>query len=162
MSVPFEIIGGPVEDILKIASGEANKQAPHLTVPFYMPLAQSISLKDALRCCRGDIREAVAAGTVRLLALAHGQMADGETLRTVQFILLHGRFDEGQSDLHYLFDCLEDGIEIAVLMDGDGLRFSENRPLDQKEAVAQWMGGFLGWNEKTPGLYRLRYALIES
>jgi hypothetical protein len=23
------------------------------------------------------------------------------------------------------------------------------------------MGGFLGWSEKVPGLYRLRYAMIE-
>ena len=59
-------------------------------------------------------------------------------------------------------DCIDDSVEIAVLMEGDGLRFNEKRPLSQQEAVAFWMGGFLGWNEKIPGLFRLRYALIES
>lgn len=163
MTTPtVEVVSGSVEEMVKRASGEANKEAPHLTVPFYMPLAPSISLALALNCSRPDIREAVTAGTVRLLAMANGEMADGDELRPAQFILLFGKFDEADPDLHYLYDTLEDEIEIAVLMDGDGLRFRENRTLSQDEAVAMWMGGFLGWNEKSPGLYRLRYALIAS
>jgi hypothetical protein len=158
----FETIGGPVEDMLKIASGAANREAPHLTVPFYMPLAKSVTVEDALKCCRPDIRQAVKAGTVRLLALAHGQMADDDKPRAVQFVLFFGKLHEDDSDMHYLFDCLEDEIDMAVLMDGDGLRFSEDRALSQEEAVAMWMGGFLGWNDKCPGLYQLRYALIDS
>lgn len=156
------LVFGPVEEVLKIASGVANKEAPHLTVPFYMPLAPSIALKEALRACSPEIRQAVENKTLRLLALAHGQMADGPELRTVQFVLMHGKFGGDESEMHYLFDCIEDELEIAVLMDGDGLRFDEKLPLTQQEAVALWMGGFLGWNEKVPGLYRLRYALIEA
>lgn len=162
MNKPVEVVGSPVEDMLKIASGQANKEVPHLTVPFYMPLAPSITLADALKACGPEIREAANAGAIKLLALAHGTMADGDSPRSARFVLLYGRFDEDESDIHYLFDCLEDELEIAVLMDGDGLRFREDRPLSQSEAVAQWMGGFLGWNEKYPGLYQLRYALVES
>lgn len=150
------------DEAMKIATGQANKEAPHLTVPFYMPLAQSITLQDALTCCSPKIRKAVESKSVRLLALAHGQMADGPEPHTVQFMLMHGKFDGDDSEMHYLFDCIEVEVGIPVLMDGDGLRLDEKRPLSQQEAVAFWMGGFLGWSEKIPGLYRLRYALIES
>ena len=34
--------------------------------------------------------------------------------------------------------------------------------MTNEEATAFWMGGFLGWNEKYPGLYRLRFALIAA
>jgi hypothetical protein len=34
------VTGGSVADILKMQTGEANKEAPHLTVPFYMPLVR--------------------------------------------------------------------------------------------------------------------------
>ena len=38
---PIEIVtGGSLADILKLHTGEANKEAPHLTVPFYMPLVR--------------------------------------------------------------------------------------------------------------------------
>lgn len=150
-------------DLWKIATGQANKDAPHLIVPFYMPLAQSMTLAEGLQCCRPDIREQVSAGKVRLLALAHGQMVEqGEEPRMVQFVLLHGTFADEEPDGYYVFDTTEDEIDIAVLMNGDGTRFLNERPLSQEEAVGLWMGGFLGWNEKCPGLYRLRYALIEA
>ena len=71
------LVFGSAEEVFKISSGIANKEAPHLTVPFYMPLAQSISLKDAMKCCSPKICRAVEKGTLRLLALAHGQMSDG-------------------------------------------------------------------------------------
>ena len=163
MSISTESVAeSRINDAQRIATGQANKDAPHLTVPFYMPLSQSIPLKDALECCRPDIRKAVDSEKIRLLAIAHGKMADQESSRPVQFVLLHGTLHENDPELHLVFDCIENEIECAVLMDGDGLRFSESQPLSQEEAVAFWMGGFLGWNEKCPGLYQLRYALIES
>ena len=144
MSISTESVAeSRINDAQRIATGQANKDAPHLTVPFYMPVAQSIPLKDALEFCRPDIRKAVDSEKIRLLAIAHGKMTDKESSWPVQFVI-------------------ENEIECAVLMDGDGLRFSESQPLSQEEAVAFWMGGFLGWNEKCPGLYQLRYALIES
>jgi len=89
-------------------------------------------------------------------------MADGDDMRPVQFVLLHGKVHAEDPNLFLVFDCLEDGIECAVLMDGDGLRCRDSQPMSQEEAVAYWMGGFLGWNEKCPGLYQLQYALIAS
>lgn len=152
-----------VTDVWKIATGQANKEAPHLIVPFYMPLAKSLTLEEGLSCCRPDIREQAHAGKVRLLALAHGQMVEqGEEPRMVQFVLLLGTFAEDEPEGYYVFDTTEDEIDIAVLMNGDGTRFLNERPLSQEEAVGLWMAGFLGWNEKCPGLYRLRYALIEA
>jgi hypothetical protein len=50
---------------------------------------------------------------------------------------------------------------MAALMDGDGRRYLSPDPLPRNEAVARWMAGFLNWNCEVPGLYRLRYALIE-
>lgn len=163
MSSPIDCVFGSVEDVLKIASGQANKEAPHVTVPFYMPLAQSISLEEALRCCRSDISQHVRLGKISLLALAHGQMVDNaEKPKNVQFVLLFGTFDDSEPKGYFVFDTIAKEIEEAVLMDGDGTRFMLDRPLTQQEAVAMWIGGFLGWNENCPGLYRLRYALIET
>lgn len=126
-----------------------------------MPLAQSVSHHKAMALCRPDIQDAVNVGKARLLAVATGTMGGGDDMRPVQFVLLHGKVHDEDPNLFLVFDCLEDGIEVAVLMDGDGLRCHDDHPMSQKEAVAFWMGGFLGWNEKCLGLYRLRYALIE-
>ena len=163
MSISFESVAvSSFDEARRIVTGEANKEAPHLTVPFYMPLAKSLTLEDALNCCRPDIRNAVKTGKARLLAIAHGMMGDKDSSRPVQFVLIYGKLHDADPLLHLNFDCLQDEIECAVLMDGDGSRCSDNQPMSQKEAVAFWMGGFLNWNEKCPGLYRLRYALIES
>jgi hypothetical protein len=161
ISVESDVVS-TLDEAQRIARGQANKDAPHLTVPFYMSLAQSISLKDALECCRPDIRKAVKDKAVRLLAIAHGIMADQESSWPVQFVLLHGRFHKDDPELYLVFDSVSDEMECAVLMDGDGLRCPDSQPMTQEESVAYWMGGFLGWNEKCPGLYRLRYALIKS
>ena len=163
MSISFESVAvSSFDEARRIVTGEANKEAPHLTVPFYMPLAQSVTLEDALKWCRPVIRKAVKEGKAQLLAIAHGTMAGKDSSRPVQFVLIHGKLNDEAPDLYLNFDFLEDEIECAVLMDGDGIRFSDNQPLSQQEAVAFWMGGFLNWNEKCPGLYWLRYALIES
>ena len=68
-----------------------------------MPLAPNIALNNALRACSPDIRQAVENKTMRLLALAHGQTADSPELRTVQFILMHGKFSGDESEMHYIF-----------------------------------------------------------
>jgi hypothetical protein len=114
---------GSLEEAIDLAAGRANADAPHLTVPFYMPLAQGITLEDGLRCVSPQIRERVRQGKAKLLALAHGQMVEpGEQPRTVQYVLLHGVLEDGDDPMHFLFDTIESEVEEAVLMDGDGLR----------------------------------------
>lgn len=156
------VVTSSLDEAMAIASGQANKDSPHLIVPFYMPLAASIRLKDALALCNNEIRKAVDDKAVRLLAIAHGIMTDEEMSWPVQFFLFHGRLHDDDPELYMTFDTIEGNLDTAVLMDGDGLRCLGSPPMSQKEAVACWMGGFLGWNEKCPGLYQLRYALIES
>src|SRR5262245_38629366 len=154
---------GSLEEALDVATGKANAQAPHLTVRFYMPLARSLTLEEGLKCVAPQIRERVREGKVELLALARGQQVEpGQKPRVVQYVLCHGTLcDEDPAD-YWLFDTLEKELELAVLMDGDGLRYVNQKPLSREEAVAQWMAGFLGWSEDVPGLFRLRYALIEG
>jgi len=57
-----------VHEAIRFATGEANKESPHLTVPFYMPLARPVSHRQAMLLCRPDVRDAVNNGNVRLLA----------------------------------------------------------------------------------------------
>jgi hypothetical protein len=157
---PIVIVpGGSLEDILKLHTGEANKEAPHLTVPFYMPLALPMTFEDALACITPALREKARSGAISLVAVAHGQMVPpGEQPAQVQFVLF---FDtDHDAPGYYTFDTINKEIEAAVLMRGDGTRYLDPRPLPATEAVALWMGGFLGWSEKVPGLYRLRYAMI--
>lgn len=146
---------GTINEMLKIHSGEANAEQPHLSVPLFMPLAPSLSLKDGLKCVTTEMREKVEQGFLELIAVAYGTMNDGETSRTVQFVLVSDR--EG----YFIFDTIDGGIELAVLMDGDGRRYLSTSKLQRDEAVRQWMAGFLNWNCDYPGLYQLRYALID-
>jgi len=150
------------DEARRFATGEINKESPHLTVPFFMPLARPVPHDEAMSLCRSDIQKAVKGGKARLLAVARGMMADGDDMRPVQFVLLHGKVHAEDPNLFLVFDCLEDEIEVAALMDGDGLRCRDSQPMSREEATGYWMGGFLGWNEKCPGLYRLQYALIAS
>jgi hypothetical protein len=159
---PIEIMPvGSVDEFLKMHTGEANKEAPHLTVPFYMPLALPMTFKDALTCISPALRKKAMSGAITLVAVAHGHMAPpGEEPSQVQFILF---FDTDQdAPGYYTFETISKEIEAAVLMRGEGTRYLDPRPLPGTEAVALWMGGFLGWSEKVPGLYRLRYAMIEA
>jgi len=149
-------------DAMTIATEKANSESPHLVVPFYMPLAKPMSLAKALNCCRPEVKTLVETDEVQMLGVAHGTMvAPGDEERTVQFILLFGSLADGDPDTYWLFDTFDDEYDLAVLMNGDGSRFMDERVLTQEEAISLWMGGFLGWNEKVPGLYRLRYALIQ-
>lgn len=162
MSAFRVVFPASVDEACRLAGGEANKESSHLIVPFYMPLGKPVSHRGAMALCRPDIREAVTAGRVRLLAVASGTMTDGDDIRPVAFVLLHGKVHPEDPNLFLVFDCVEDGIESAVLMDGDGIRCWDDRALSREEATAYWMGSFLAWNEQCPGLYRLRYALIDS
>lgn len=150
-----------VEEAIKIATGQANKEAPHLVVPFYMPLQKSIALNDALAICDDDIQIAVRDGKARLLAIATGLMSDSESSWSVTFVLLQGNLDDESGPRHFVYDKEFGECDSAVLMDGDGLRVS-SADLSQEQAVAYWMGGFLGWNENCPGMYRLKYAMVEA
>lgn len=151
-----------IEEARRLATGEVNKESPHLTVPFFMPLAPTISHEAALKLCSPELREAVESGKLRLLAVAQGTMAEHDSSSPVQFVLMQGKVHDHDPNLFLVLDCREYEVEAAVLMDGDGLRCRDDQPLSQEEAVGYWMGGFLGWNEKCPGLYRLRYAPIEQ
>lgn len=134
MMRPNTLVNGTLDEYLYVHTGQANKDGPHLIVPFYMPLAPPLSFKEGLQCVSPRLRE------------------------QVQYVLLRER-EDGQ-DHYLLFDTTERDLESAVLMEGDGTRYLNQRPLTKDEAVALWMGGFLGWNDKVPGLYRLRYSLI--
>jgi hypothetical protein len=159
MMRPNTLVNGTLDEFMYVHTGQANKDGPHLIVPFYMPLAPPLSFKEGLQCLSPRLREQVRSGRISLLAIAHGQMVEPETAgNQVQFVLLRER-EDGQ-DHHLLFDTIEGDLETAVLMEGDGTRYLNQRPLAKEEAVALWIGGFLGWNDKVPGLYRLRYALI--
>ncbi len=143
------------EEAIKIHTGEANAESPHLAVPLYTPLAKPLTPGEALEFVRPDLREEVERGEARLVAVAHGTMARDGTPAPLQLVLFHT--DEGYTT----FSTLDDEYEVAVLMDGDGRRYLKADPLPEAEAVSQWVAGFLNWNCEVPGLYRLRYAMIE-
>src|SRR5262245_59902424 len=88
------VTGGSLADILKMHTGEANKEAPHLTVPFYMPLALPMSFEDGLTCISPALRKKARSGAITLVAVAQGHMAPpGEEPSQVQFVLF---FDTDQ------------------------------------------------------------------
>lgn len=150
-----------LDDMLKLATGEANQEAPHLTVPFYMPLALPMSFEEALTCISPSLRKKAKSGAISLVAVANGQMAPpGDEPTPVQIVLFFDADEDAPG--YYLFDTINGEVDTAVLIRGDGSCHLESRPLPSTEAVALWMGGFLGWSEKVPGLYRLRYAMIEK
>src|SRR5262245_31211490 len=103
---PIEIVhGGSLSDILKLHTGEANKEAPHLTVPFYMPLALPMSFEDSLTCISPALRKEARSGAITLVAVAHGHMAPpGEEPSQVQFVLF---FDTDQdAPGYYTFETI--------------------------------------------------------
>jgi hypothetical protein len=157
-----------LEEILKIASGEANAESPHVVVPLYMPLAPPMSLADACKTVNKGVRDRVARGDAGFVALANGQMhPPGEEPFPKQLVLLFGKFHDEDAKDYMVFDTLEGDFEEAIMMDGDGRRYSHNRlnagkPLPAEEALKLWMAGFLNWNENVPGLYRFRYCLVQG
>ena len=151
-----------LESFSQIATGQVNKDHRHLTVPFYMPLQEPMELEDAMAICPAEITKAVQQGKVRLLAIATGMMNDRESSWPVQFVLLHGKTHDDDPNLYLTYECSEGEFSCAVLMDGDGCRVRDDADISQDQAVAYWMGGFLGWNDDCPGLYRLKYAFIKE
>src|SRR5579884_669400 len=100
---------GTLADILKLHTGEANKDAPHLTVPFYMPLALPMSVEDCLTCISPALRKKARSGAITLVAVAHGHMVPpGEEPSQVQFVLF---FDTEQNDPgYYTFETISKDI----------------------------------------------------
>jgi len=152
---PVHVRETTIEEFLKVHSGEANAEAPHLVVPLYMPLAPSVSFEDALPYINAEHRQRAKDGKIDLIAVAHGTMCEGERSDPLQVVLYKDR--QG----YWTFGTCDGLIEMAVLIDGDGRRYLSGKKLKRDEAVRQWMSGFLNWNCKCPGLYRLRYTMIE-
>jgi hypothetical protein len=153
---PVKVTETTLEELQKIHSGKANAESPHLAVPLYMPLAPSISFEDVLPYVDADHQRMAKAGKIELIAIAHGTMCDQDRSDPLQLVLYKNR--QG----YWTFGTCDGLIEMAVLMGGDGRRYLSGKKLDREEAVRQWMSGFLSWNCECPGLYRLRYAMIES
>lgn len=150
-----------LEDFLAVASGEANRRRLHVAVPIYMPLSPEFPRSDALGGLNPELRRNVEAGDFDVVAVAHGEMhPPGEEPVLLHMILLYGA-EKDDPPLYLTFDSPTGEVEEAVLMDGDGLRHGSER-LDNKEALIRWIAGFMNWNEEIPGLYRLRYALVEG
>ncbi|MBB02242.1 MAG: hypothetical protein CMJ47_06320 [Planctomyces sp.] len=142
--------GIPVlDDFFKIHTGEVNAERRHLTVALYMPLAEEIPFEQALSQLDEDHRTRAKTGKIDLIAVAHGS-AFGIQQTLVLYKDRQGYWVYGS----------EDGVELAVLMDGDGRRYLSGRKLDRKEAMRRWMAGFLNWNCESPGMYRLSYAFV--
>ncbi len=152
---PVQVVGGTLEEFQKIHSGEANAEAPHLAVPLYMPLAPSVSFEDALNYVDATHRQRATDGKIDLIAAAQGMMCEGERSDPLQLVLYKDR--QG----YWTFGTFDGLIEMAILVDGDGRRYLSGKKLDRDKAVKQWISGFLNWNCECPGLYRLRYAMIE-
>lgn len=150
------IMPSTINDDLKVATGKANADSTHVAVPTYMPLARPLTLEQALRCVSLELQEEVRREEATLIAVAQGSMAMSGENRKLQLILFR---DE---DGYQTFETIESEYEVAVLMDGDGRRYLRPDPLPREEALCRWMAGFLNWNCEVPGLYRLRYALIEQ
>ena len=146
-----------LDEFLKLHSGEANAEAPHLAVPLYMPLAPLMSFDEALCAVNKDdeLYRKATEGKVELIAVAHGLMCEGERREPLHLILYKDR--QG----YWTLGTTDGLVEMAVLIDGDGRRYLSGRQLPRDEVVRRWMAGFLNWNCNCPGLYRLRYAMIE-
>ena len=153
---PFCCLEGTLEDFFDRHTGKANADAPHLAVPLYMPLAPSVSFEEALSYVDDVHRQRAKDGKITLIAAAHGTMCEGDRSDLLQLVLYKDR--QG----YWTFGTCDGLIELAVLMDGDGHRYLSGKKLPPDEAVRRWMSGFLSWNCEYPGLYRLRYAMIES
>lgn len=140
-----------LEQFLKIHSGEVNVKHRHLTVPLYMALSDDVPFEEALSLLNEDHRDRAKAEKIDLIAVATGLAYGIEQT----FVLYKDR--QG-----YWVYSGEGGIELAVLIDGDGRRYLSGRKLDRDEAMRRWMAGFLNWNCEVPGLYQLRYAFVKE
>jgi hypothetical protein len=149
-----------LEEAIRLQTGEANRDAPHLVVPFYMPLEDPVPSAVALRLLPDASRSRVERGKLSAVAVAAGSMCHpGDEPYPVQFVLLYGTLEDGDTPDYWTYETVGDEYDLAVLMDGDGMRHVGNA-LPARDALAFWMGGFLGWSEKVPGLFRLRYAEV--
>lgn len=150
-----------LDELLAVASGEANKRRPHVVAPLYMPLLPAFPRLHAIGGLAADLKQSVKNGDFDVIAVAHGEMhRPGDEPELLHMILFYGA--EGDDPPCYLtFNTPTGDTEEAVLMNGDGTRYMGGR-LDNREALVKWIAGFLNWNEEVPGLYRLQYALVKE
>ena len=73
-----------VEEFVRIHTGEANAERPHLAVPLYMPLCPTIVRADVVRRLPESLQSGVADGSVELIAIAHGAMCKGNCCDPLQ------------------------------------------------------------------------------
>lgn len=143
-----------IAEAFKIITGEANAEARHLVVPMYMPLGEPVTPVQALRCLSPELREYVRKGDAELIAVAKGtMMGDQKPLLLVLFRI---------ENIYHTYETYGGDCETALLSDGDGRTYTKSAALTREEALKQWMAGFLNWNCEVPGLYRLRFAMIEG
>jgi hypothetical protein len=157
---------GSLEEAMKISSGEANAERPHVTAPVYYPLEGPVSRETALCGVGSRLRDAVGTGRLQLVAAARGTIGEeGEDDRApVQFLLLWGTGSpdgSGETPIYWTFEVNRRELDTAVLMDGHGRRYG-GPVLPREEAVGLWVAGFLNWNCECPGLYRLHFAYVEG
>lgn len=152
-------IDSSIEDVMKIHTGEANRERPHLIVPLYMPLGDDLPHDVASRYVSQLVRDRIAKGKCQLVAVAGGYMNDGLP-EGAQFVLLYGSLDDEDEPGYWTFETFTGEVEIGVLMNGDGTRCFPQEPLPPKDAIIKWMANFLGWNCEKPGLYDLSYAMV--
>jgi len=143
-----------MDEAMKIATGEANADSRHLTVPLYMPLENDLPLEDALKYVSHKLHDEVNRGNVELIAIAMGWMTQNDKSWPLQLVLYWG------DEAYMTFSKFEGEFEMAVLMDGHGRRYLNREKLSREEALRQWIAGFLNWNCEVPGLYQLQYAFI--
>jgi hypothetical protein len=146
-----------ITEITKIHTGESNAKEDHLVVPLRMPLAPALTFDQALRHVQQSLRIRARRGQATLIAVAQGTMVLGDHVKKVRLVL----FRDSDGYGYQTVESNENKYEMAVLLDGDGRRYLRPEPLPREEALARWMAGFLHLNCEVPGLYRLRYALVE-
>ena len=151
-----------LDTFLKVHTGEANRERPHVTVPLDMPVAGDIPLHEACAFVSPAIQKAVSQGKCHLIAVAGGKMNDDTPPKKIQLVLLYGSLYEQDEPDYFTFETITGEIELGVLMNGDGTRWLAKNPLPQQEALIKWMAGFLNWNCEIPGLYDLGYAMVEQ
>jgi hypothetical protein len=151
-----------IDEILKLSTGETNRERPHVTVPLYMSVAGAIPLHEACAFVSPAVQKAVAQGTCHLIAVAGGQTNDDTPPKKIQLVLLYGSLHEQDEPDYLTFETFTGEIDLGVLMNGDGTRWLAKNPLPQQEALVKWMAGFLNWNCEIPGLYDLGYAMVEQ
>jgi hypothetical protein len=109
---------GSLEEAMGISTGQANAERPHGTAPVYFPLAAPILREAALRGLSPELRDAVGAGRLQLVAIARGTMGEErEPREAVQFLLLWGSLpphDPDEPVTYWTFETRQEELDMAV------------------------------------------------